>query len=172
MFCIVMHHLMVFNAYLLGYTPEIPYSAARAAGGGGYFVIYNANTQMFESVKFWAYNSPWTIAISILIFTCFSKIEIQNAFINRIASCTLIVYLFHSNLVMHFFNKAVTDYMTNYMGMLIGIFMASLLIYIFGTLVGFFVTKLQQYIVKSMRKIPMVNSFFEYIPSFIILKKK
>ena len=128
---------------------------------------HNEITQTIESVKFWAYNSPWTIAISILIFIGFSRIEIQNSRINRIASCTLIVYLFHSNLVMHYYNKAITDYMTNYMGLLIGLFMASFVIYMLGTIVGLWVTKFHRYIINSIRKVFWVDYLFEYIPPFL-----
>lgn len=127
----------------------------------------NKDVQIVDSVKFWAYNSPWTIAIAIMIFVSFDNLKIQSQRINIIASCTLIVYLCHSNLVISYFRNVLTGYMADYLGMMLGLVTVAVIVYFIGTLLGLMVTWGQCRIVSNVRRIGWVNSLFEYIPFFV-----
>ena len=102
------------------------------------------NGYVIESEKYWAYNGIVILPIVFFIFVTFMKKKIQSEGINKIAACTLIVYLAHSNLVMGYYRNIFTDYMTSIFGMLIGLFVAAIVVYSLGTMVGYVIVKIQK----------------------------
>lgn len=123
-----------------------------AVTSGFVFESLNSGGSIVESGKFWAYNGPLVLTLAMLIFLYFSSLDFSNMKVNHVAACTLVVYLSHSNLVVGYYRNLMTDAITDKTGLLCGLIISAILVYIIGTLVGFGVVTVQKHIMRLFYK--------------------
>ena len=126
--------------------------AVIAIASGFLFVSLNQGVSTIESGKFWAYNGPLVLTLAMLIFLYFYSLDFSNMKVNHVATCTLVVYLAHSNLVMGYYRNMLTDALTDKFGLLLGLITSATIVYIIGTMLGFGLVKIQKQIMNIINK--------------------